>query len=105
MHAVTKPPKDPMTEPGPWNAVAAGYDEVVFGQLPELCDAAIELLRPEKRDRVLDVAAGPGTLSVRLAPRVGHVLAIDFAESMVERLRGHIMRSRLANLEARVMDG
>jgi ubiquinone/menaquinone biosynthesis C-methylase UbiE len=76
MHAVTKPPKDPMTEPGPWNAVAAGYDEVVFGQLPELCDAAIELLRPEKRDRVLDVAAGPGTLSVRLA-----------------------------NLEARVMDG
>lgn len=105
MHSVAPLPQDPLTEPGPWNAVAHGYDEVWFGQLPELADAAIELLAPEKGDRVLDVAAGPGTLSVRLAPRVGHVMAIDFAEVMIERLRGHIMRSRLPNLEARLMNG
>jgi ubiquinone/menaquinone biosynthesis C-methylase UbiE len=105
MHAVAPPPKDPLTEPGPWNAVAAAYDEVCFGQFAELADAAIELLAPESGDRVLDVAAGPGTLAVRLAPRVGHVMAIDFAEVMIERLRGHIMRSRLPNLEARLMNG
>lgn len=105
MHAVTPPPRDPVTEPGPWNTVAAGYDEVFFGKLTDLTDAAIELLRPESGDRVLDVATGPGTVAVRLAPRVGHVMAIDFAESMIERLRGHAMRSRLPNLEARVMDG
>lgn len=105
MHSVAPPPKDPLTEPGPWNAVAAGYDSVVFGQLPSLTDAAIELLAPEHEDTILDIAAGPGTLSVRLAPRVRRVIAIDFAEVMIERLRGHIMRSRLPNLEARLMNG
>lgn len=105
MHSVAPPPKDPMTEPGPWNAVAADYDAVMFDQLPQLTDAAIELLAPEREDTILDVAAGPGTLAVRLAPRVRRVIAIDFAEVMIERLRGHIMRSRLPNLEARLMNG
>jgi SAM-dependent methyltransferase len=105
MHSVAPPPKDPLTEPGPWNAVAAGYDEVFFGQLPELTEAAIELLAPDKEDTVLDVATGPGTLAVRLAPRVHRVVAIDFAEAMIERLRLHVMQQHLHNLEVRVMDG
>jgi ubiquinone/menaquinone biosynthesis C-methylase UbiE len=105
MHSVAPPPKDPLTEPGPWNAVAAGYDSVCFGQLPELTDAAIELLAPERDDRVLDIATGPGTLAVRLAPRVKRVVAVDFADAMLARLRGHIMQQHLANVEARVMNG
>lgn len=105
MHSVAPPPKDPMTEPGPWNAVAPGYDAVIFDQLPQLTDAAIELLAPEREDTILDVATGPGTLAVRLAPRVRRVIAVDFAEVMIERLRGHIMRSRLPNLEAKLMNG
>jgi ubiquinone/menaquinone biosynthesis C-methylase UbiE len=104
MHAVAPPPKDPLSEPSPWNAVAADYDQVWFERLPALTSRVIELLAPERGDRVLDVAAGPGTLAVCLAPRVGHVMAIDFAEGMIERLRGHIMRGRLPNLEARLMD-
>jgi ubiquinone/menaquinone biosynthesis C-methylase UbiE len=105
MHSVGPPPKDPLTEPGPWNAVAAGYDEAFFDQLPELTEAAIELLAPDKEDTVLDVATGPGTLAVRLAPRVHRVVAIDFAEGMIERLRGHVMRAHLHNLEVRLMNG
>lgn len=105
MHSVGPPPKDPLTEPGPWNAVAAGYDEEFFAQLPELTEAAIELLAPDREDTVLDVATGPGTLAVRLAPRVHRVVAIDFAEGMIERLRGHVMRAHLHNLEVRLMNG
>ncbi len=105
MHSVAAPPKDPLTEPGPWNAVATGYDDVVFGQLPELSLASIELLAPEKEDTVLDVAAGPGTLAVRLAPRVHRVVAVDFAEAMIERLRLRVMQHHLHNLEVRLMDG
>jgi ubiquinone/menaquinone biosynthesis C-methylase UbiE len=104
MHAVAPPPRDPLSEPSPWSAVAADYDEVWFERLPALTSRVIELLAPDSGDRVLDVASGPGTLAVCLAPRVGHVMAIDFAEGMIERLRGHIMRSRLPNLEARLMD-
>src|SRR6185436_8845265 len=103
MHSVAPPPKDPLTEPGPWNAVAAAYDEVYFGRLPELTDAAVELLLPQREDRVLDIATGPGTLAVRLAPRVKRVVAVDFAEVMISRLRGHIMQKHLHNVEARVM--
>lgn len=85
--------------------MAAGYDEVCFAQVPGLVDKAIQLLAAGREDTVLDVATGPGTLAVRLAPHVRRVIAIDFAEMMIERLRGHIMRSRLSNLEARVMNG
>lgn len=105
MHSVGPPPKDPLTEPGPWNSVAVGYDEVVFGQIPELTEAAIELLSAEKEDTVLDVATGPGTLAVRLAPRVHRVVAVDFAEAMLERLRLHVMQKHLHNLEVKLMDG
>lgn len=105
MHSVAPPPKDPLAEPGPWNEIAAGYDEAFFGRLPELTEAAIELLSPDKEDTVLDVATGPGTLAVRLAPRVHRVVAIDFAEAMIERLRLHVLQNHLHNLEVRVMDG
>lgn len=105
MHQVAPPPRDPLTEPAPWNTVAAGYDAVVFRQLPELTEAVIELVNPEREDTILDVATGPGTLAIRLAPRVRRVVAIDFAEVMIERLRGHIMQSHLPNVEAHVMDG
>jgi SAM-dependent methyltransferase len=105
MHSVAPPAKDPLTEPGPWNAVAAGYDEELFDQATELTEAAIELLSPDREDTVLDVATGPGTLAVRLAPRVHRVVAIDFAEAMIERLRVHMMKNHLHNLEVRLMDG
>jgi SAM-dependent methyltransferase len=105
MHSVAPPAKDPLTDPGPWNAVAVGYDEVFFDQASQLADVAIELLAPDREDTVLDVATGPGTLAVRLAPRVHRVVAIDFAEAMIERLRGHVMKNHLHNLEVRLMDG
>lgn len=105
MHSVAPPPKDPLSEPEPWNAIAHGYDDVWFGQHADLYEAAIELIRPESGDRILDLGAGPGTLAIRLARRVGHVVAVDFAEVMIERLRGHIMRSRVSNVEAKLMNG
>ena len=40
----TERPRDPLTLPGPWNAVAEGYDEELFGQLPELTERAIVAL-------------------------------------------------------------
>jgi ubiquinone/menaquinone biosynthesis C-methylase UbiE len=104
MHAVT-PPRDPLSEPTIWNAVAGDYDQAWFTRLPSLTDAAIELLSPEQEDTVLDIACGPGMLAIRIAPRVRRVLAVDFAEVMLQHVRGHVMRSHLPNVETRVMDG
>ncbi len=99
------PPNDPMTLPGPWNLVAEAYDEEFFTRTPELVARALELLPLSREARVLDVGAGPGALPLALAPRVGQVVAIDFAENMVDRLRRHLDDSQVTNVEARVMDG
>jgi SAM-dependent methyltransferase len=103
--APTERPRDPLTLPGPWNAVAEGYDEEFFGQLPELTDRAIAVLGASSSDTVLDVATGPGTLAVKLAPRVARVVAVDFAVAMIERLKAHLFALAIQNVEALVMDG
>lgn len=101
----TERPRDPLTLPGPWNAVAEGYDEELFGQLPELTERAIVALGAPPEATVLDVATGPGTLAVKLASRVKRVIAIDFADAMIERLRAHLSALAISNVEPRVMDG
>ena len=99
------PQKDPLTEPGPWNSVAVGYDEEFFEQIPELVQKAISVLDAAPESTVLDLATGPGTFAVRAAGRFKKVVAIDFAERMIERLRGHLKSSGIGNVEALVMDG
>lgn len=77
----------PLAVPEPWNLVAANYDELVVPLFEGFSLRAIELLELGERQRVLDVACGPGTASALLA-RAGHeVDAVDFSESMLERLQ------------------
>jgi SAM-dependent methyltransferase len=96
---------DALTQPGAWNAVATGYDEVFFEALPELTERAIGVVSPERSMTVLDVAAGPGTFAVKVAPRVARVVAIDFADKMIARLRARLEREAITNVETHVMDG
>jgi SAM-dependent methyltransferase len=105
MLSTVPPPKDPLTEPGPWNAIATGYDEAFFGRVPELISTAIDLLAPEAEAIALDVATGPGTLAIELSRRVRRVVAIDFAPAMIDRVHAHVLRAHVTNLEAHVMDG
>jgi SAM-dependent methyltransferase len=44
---------------------------------PAPCDAAVEWLVPEECRRLLDLAAGAGTLTARLAERVPEVIAVE----------------------------
>ncbi len=105
MLSTVPPPKDPLTEPGPWNAVAVGYDAAFFGRFPDLVATAIDLLAPEAESTALDIATGPGTLAIQLAPRVRRVVAVDFSTAMIDRLHAHVLRGHITNLEAHVMDG
>jgi SAM-dependent methyltransferase len=50
----------------------------------------IELVEPRPGMRILDLACGPGSLTVHLAPRVapgGEVVGVDLAAGMIERAR------------------
>jgi SAM-dependent methyltransferase len=99
------PPKDPLTEPEPWNVVATGYDEEFCTALPGLVDGAVSHLGAPPESTVLDLATGPGTFAVRAASRFARIVAVDFAAQMIERLRAHLEQKGIRNIEARVMDG
>ncbi len=99
------PPVDPLTRPDPWNSVAAGYDETFFPLAEGLVEEAMGRMRLDPQAVVLDVATGPGTFAIRAAPRVARLVAVDFAENMIARLRARLEAEQIANVEAHVMDG
>ncbi|HEY2377926.1 MAG TPA: methyltransferase domain-containing protein [Gemmatimonadaceae bacterium] len=87
-----------------WSAVAEAYDR--FSQqvtLPFAEDAA-RLVRIGPGSRVLDVAAGTGNFAFAAARRGARVLATDFAQGMIDRLRERAREEHLT-VESTVMDG
>jgi len=51
-----------------------------------LRDRVVELAEPREDDRVVDLGAGTGLLTLALAPRVADVVAVDYSAAMLERL-------------------
>jgi ubiquinone/menaquinone biosynthesis C-methylase UbiE len=87
-----------------WDAIAAGYDEFVA---PGEASMAIEVLRLaglQPGDRFLDVAAGPGGLSLPAARLGASVLATDWSPGMIERFEARVRDEGLAQATGRVMD-
>lgn len=105
MSSNEKPPQSPLAVAGPWDRVAGGYVTETVPFLEGYARRAMGLVEIAPSARVLDVAAGPGTLSFLLAPRVKEVVAVDFAPSMIEHLRKIGVRDRVTNVESFVMDG
>ena len=97
--------QSPMSTSEPWQLVAEGYAAEAGLVMAHFSLRAAELLAPPPSARVLDVAAGPGTLSIQLAPRVREVVAIDFSESMIAQLERAARIASIGNLQAIVADG
>lgn len=97
--------QNPMSRPDPWNLVAEGYvtdTKPIFGQY---CQKAIELAGLSPGDRVIDVACGPGTMSLLVRDKVSDVQAIDFSQNMLDCFRREIERLGIANITTHLMDG
>ena len=56
-----------------FGAIAGDYDRVRPGPPPE----AVDWLLPDRRDVVVDLAAGTGLLSRALTGKAGHVIAVE----------------------------
>jgi ubiquinone/menaquinone biosynthesis C-methylase UbiE len=93
-----------MTSQG-WDTVATAYDRIWAPYLELYAEDAIRLAGVRSGDRVLDVAAGPGTLTLLAAKLGAQVTATDFSPAMIEQLRKHVASQGLANVTAKVMDG
>lgn len=88
-----------------WDATVDAYDRVWSPFFARFAADALRLAGVRAGQRVLDVAAGPGTLAV-LAARMGaEVVATDFAPAMIERLQHRVAEAGVANVTAEVMDG
>jgi SAM-dependent methyltransferase len=101
---MSKPPS-PLASPGPWDLVADGYAAEAPWVMGPFSERAATLIPIGAESRVLDVAAGPGTLALRLAPRVKQVTALDFSASMLERLRRGAAEQALENIVTLEGDG
>ncbi len=95
----------PLASPESWDLVDDGYAELVAPVLAHYARDAITLAAPTRDARVLDVAAGPGTLALIAARQVAHVSALDFSPAMIERLRRDAATLGCANIDAQVGDG
>ena len=86
-----------------WDAIAALYDEHVTPGEAELATAGLRLAGLQQGDTFLDVAAGPGGLSLPAARLGAKVLATDWSPRMVERFTARA-RAEGLDAEGRVMD-
>lgn len=95
----------PLSFPEPWQLVAHGYAAEMQFVMRPFSLRAVELVTLGASARVIDVAAGPGTLSLELAPRVGRVDAVDFSEQMVAALKSAAEERGIRNVVPVVADG
>jgi SAM-dependent methyltransferase len=86
-----------------WDAIAALYDEHVAPGESELATAGLRLAGLRAGDSFLDVAAGPGGLSLPAARLGAKVLATDWSPRMVEHFNARAAAEGL-DAEGRVMD-
>jgi 2-polyprenyl-3-methyl-5-hydroxy-6-metoxy-1,4-benzoquinol methylase len=71
----------------PWELVAPAYDAELVPDSTLYAQDAFARLAPRPGARVVDVASGPGTLSLVAAAAGARVSAIDISPLMVEALR------------------
>ncbi|NUO47680.1 MAG: methyltransferase domain-containing protein [Polyangiaceae bacterium] len=100
-----QPPPSPLATPLAWDLVAPGYAEEVVGHFTLYSADALEMARPQADERVLDVAAGPGTLSLQAAALAREVVAIDFSAKMLAELRARMNARGVENVAVHEGDG
>jgi ubiquinone/menaquinone biosynthesis C-methylase UbiE len=96
---------DRPNDPAEWNRVAAAYEAANEGFMGGFAEMALEVAGLLPGEQVLDVATGTGVLAVRAAKTAKRVVAVDYAESMLARLRARLERDELKNVDVKQMDG
>src|SRR6185312_3653313 len=100
------PPPSPLATAEPWDLVSDAYSAEALPYFEKFAREALRIAALPQGARIVDVAAGPGTLSLLAAAAGARVSAIDFSEQMVQRCRGRALEAGVADaLEIRQGDG
>lgn len=98
-------PMSPLAIASTWDLVSPAYTREIAPLFEAFATQALDLAAVPGGGRVLDVAAGPGTLSFLAAARGLSVTGLDFSPQMIDQLRARAAREGVANIEALVGDG
>ncbi len=88
-----------------WDAHAEGYDQALTATDMRAAEEALRMAGVAPGMRLLDIAAGPGAVSIPAARLGADVLAVDYSPAMVDLLARKAKAEGLTNLRTRVMDG
>jgi ubiquinone/menaquinone biosynthesis C-methylase UbiE len=89
----------------PWDLVAEGYSETTMKFFQGYVDTALELVDLRRDHDIIDIACGPGTLTLAAAEKVASVKAVDFSENMLAMLRKGMADHGATNIEPHQGDG
>jgi len=95
----------PLATPMPWNLVAPAYTDELVPMFETWARDALAFAEVTPGARVVDVACGPGSLSVLAAQRGARVDALDFSPAMIEQLERRVTTLGLTGITPRVGDG
>lgn len=95
----------PLATPMPWNLVAPAYTDELVPMFETWARDALAVAEVTAGARVVDVACGPGSLSVLAAQRGARVDALDFSPVMIEQLERRVTTLGLTGITPRVGDG
>lgn len=90
-----------------FNLAAAGYDSPALRFFAFAADRLVARLQPGPGEKILDVAAGTGAVTLAAAQAVGpagRVVAVDLAEAMLAQLARKIDKFGVGNVDLHVMD-
>lgn len=94
----------PLAAPEPWDLVVPEYVRELQPAFETFARDALARAEVKRGSRVVDVAAGPGTLALLAAREGARVTAVDFAPRMIAALRERAAAEGLG-VEALVGDG
>jgi 23S rRNA (uracil1939-C5)-methyltransferase len=75
------------------------FTQVNAGLNQKMIALAIELLDPQKDDRVLDLFCGLGNFSLPIARKAGSVIGVEGEASLVDRARENAAQNTIINVE------
>src|SRR5688500_18520959 len=94
----------PLATPEPWDLIPGAYAEEGAPTFATFAEEALRLADVHAGTRVLDVACGPGTLTLLAAAHGAKVDALDFSPGMIARLRATLEQRGVKGVTAQIGD-